>query len=339
MNEKFSKAVSGRPQKVPPIWMMRQAGRYHKHYQRLKEKYTFLELCKTPELAAEVALGPIQDFDFDVAILFSDLLFPLEALGFGLDYAPGPVLDRRLSLDVIQKFRSLPEALSQLEFQRLAMRCTREVLPKDKSLIGFIGGPWTLFTYALEHGHTGHLFEAKSSSSLFVEFQKSVIPLLRENIRLQLEGGAEVVMILDTAAGELSPTLFRAWLQEDIVNLCRTFPGQVGYYSKGTNLDHVRELMGQDVVAGFGFDHRVDLPGFFGHCRGFLQGNFDQVLLFSEGAEFGRRLDEFLEPFKNMPIEKRRGWVCGLGHGVLPKTPEINVKRCVERVREVLDHA
>ena len=96
-NEKFRNAVNNIPQKVPPIWFMRQAGRYHSHYQNLRKKYSFVQLCKTPELAAEVAMGPINDFDYDVAILSSDILFPLESLGLELDYAPGPVFNRFLN--------------------------------------------------------------------------------------------------------------------------------------------------------------------------------------------------------------------------------------------------
>ena len=102
-NKKFSNAINNFPQKVPPIWFMRQAGRYHSHYQQLRKINSFVELCKTPELAAEVAMGPIDDFDYDVAILFSDILFPLESLGLKLDYAPGPIFDRFLKKEDLTK--------------------------------------------------------------------------------------------------------------------------------------------------------------------------------------------------------------------------------------------
>src|SRR5215213_2056337 len=96
-NERFQNARERRPQDIPPVWFMRQAGRYHKHYQALRKQHGFMELCKDPALAAEVALGPIQDFDFDVSILFSDLLFPLEAMGMGLSYDPAPKLEWQLT--------------------------------------------------------------------------------------------------------------------------------------------------------------------------------------------------------------------------------------------------
>src|SRR5213083_1500755 len=122
-NQRFQNALARRPQPVPPIWLMRQAGRYHKHYQALRAKHSFMDLCKQPELAAEVALGPVLDFDFDTAILFSDLLFPLEALGMGLEYTDhGPQLGWQLDQDSILRLRSIDDAWPQLMFQGEALR-------------------------------------------------------------------------------------------------------------------------------------------------------------------------------------------------------------------------
>src|SRR5438270_13960784 len=161
-NARFQNALARRAQATPPIWLMRQAGRYHKHYQALRAKYSFMDLCKRPELAAEVALGPVLDFDFDAAILFSDLLFPLEALGMGLEYTDqGPELGWRLNEKNIAQLRSIEEAWPSLLFQGEALRATRERLPNGRSLIGFVGGPWTLFAYAVEGSHSGTLAASK----------------------------------------------------------------------------------------------------------------------------------------------------------------------------------
>src|SRR6266567_8070223 len=150
-NLRFQNALARTPQPTPPIWLMRQAGRYHRHYQALRQKHSFMELCKEPDLAAEVALGPVLDFDFDAAILFSDLLFPLEALGMGLEYTErGPQLGWKLEEKTFLRLRSMKEAWPQLLFQGEAVRATRERLSKDRSLIGFVGGPWTLIVYAVE---------------------------------------------------------------------------------------------------------------------------------------------------------------------------------------------
>jgi uroporphyrinogen decarboxylase len=129
----FQRALAGEAQSVPPIWLMRQAGRYHRAYQVLRQQHGFEELCRQPELAAEVAMGPIRDFDFDAAILFSDLLFPLDALGMSLSYASGPPqLDGPLDADRIARFRSLDEALPRLRFQADAMSLTRRMLPPER---------------------------------------------------------------------------------------------------------------------------------------------------------------------------------------------------------------
>lgn len=334
---KFQAAVQLKEQKVPPIWFMRQAGRYHRHYQKLKEKHDFLELCKVPELAAEVAMGPIEDFDFDAAILFSDLLFPLEALGMGLTYAPGPILDRQLTPADLQHLRPLEEAVGHLEFQKTAVKLTRERLPKNKSLIGFVGGTFTLFAYAVAGAHDGNLLLAKTQLEFYKQFGEVILPLLERNIQLQLEGGAELVMIFDTAAGEVSPPILQNYIAPQLARLAARFPKKLGYYSKGTHRSHLMNTVFADMNwAGFGVDHKWNVPGLLRDLpEFFIQGNFDQALLFSEPADLQKRMTEYLRPFLEMPDPSRKGWVCGLGHGVLPKTPEDNVRRFVATVREV----
>ena len=394
---RFQSALARRSQSTPPIWLMRQAGRYHKHYQALREKYSFMDLCKRPELAAEVALGPVLDFDFDAAILFSDLLFPLEALGMGLEYTEnGPQLEWQLNEQTISQLRSVEEAWPHLLFQGDAVHATRERLPSSRSLIGFIGGPWTLFAYAVEGSHKGSLIESKKLIALFPRFCEVMVPLLARSIELQLNSGAELVMIFDTAAGELSPNVFKAEIMPQlrvltekvsfeslpkeprsgemfIENQNELPPGSsfrsetdsafahkwaqredgsdrfykhriptgffpeasVGYYSKGTQPAHLRQaLFTEGGFAGIGVDHRWDLREAFDlFPNGFVQGNFDQALLLCERNELRRHLDYYLAPLAELP---RTGWICGLGHGVLPGTPEDNVKLFVDAVREVM---
>lgn len=337
-NLKFENALKGKAQPTPPVWMMRQAGRYHRHYQALRAKHSFMELCKRPELAAEVAYGPIADFDFDVSILFSDLLFPLEVLGMGLEYLDtGPRLGWSLDRESLVKLVDPKLAVRGLEFQAEALEQTRRRLPVDKSLIGFVGGPWTLYVYAVEGCHSGSLTRAKSQPDLYRAFCEKLVPLLEMNIRLQLEAGAEVVMIFDTAAGELAPGMFRELVAKDLESLFAKFPGRIGYYSKGTQPAHFAGgWLARSDLAGFGVDHRWDLASVLREKRtGFVQGNFDQSLLFLEAREFEATLRNFLAPIAKLSLEERAGWVCGLGHGVLPKTPEENVRSFVRIVREV----
>lgn len=338
MNTKFQNALKRIPQAVPPVWFMRQAGRYHSHYQGLRANHSFMDLCKKPELAAEVARGPVAEFDFDVSILFSDILFPLEALGMGLDYTDhGPQLGFKLTPDTLKNLGPVDKAVQFMHFQKDAVQATRAVLPSNKSLIGFVGGPWTLFVYAVEGSHAGSLINSKKLAPMFPLFLEKMYPLLKENIRLQLEGGVEIVMIFDTAAGEVSPLFFQEWIQPVLVRLSQDYPGKIGYYSKGTQAVFFNQEFKNLPWAGQGFDHRCYLPECFNiQNKGFVQGNFDQSLLFMEDADFKSALKTFLAPMKAMTPEQRAGWVCGLGHGVLPKTPEKNVKLFVDTVREVL---
>lgn len=338
MNTLFQNALKRTPQAVPPIWFMRQAGRYHKHYQGLRAKHSFDEMCKNPSLAAEVALGPIADFDFDVSILFSDILFPLEALGMGLEYTDhGPRLGFKLDPETINKLGDVDSAVDFMSFQKQAVIQTRQILPANKSLIGFVGGPWTLFVYAVEGSHAGSLINSKVLVPLFPKFLEKMYPLLKRNIQLQLDGGVEVVMVFDTAAGEVSPMFFQEWIQPVLAKLSQDFPGKIGYYSKGTQPVFFNDAFKALPWAGQGFDHRCYIPDSFKvQNKGFVQGNFDQSLLFADPADFKKALHTFLAPMKDMSLEQRAGWVCGLGHGVLPKTPEENVRTFVQTVREVL---
>lgn len=334
-NARFRNALARVPQATPPIWLMRQAGRYHRHYQELRRQFSFMDLCKQPQLAAQVALGPVMDFDFDAAILFSDLLFPLEALGMGLEYTDaGPQLGWKLTRETIANAATLDQAWPHLLFQGDAVRATRELLPSDKSLIGFVGGPWTLFVYAVEGTHK-HVETAVKELRLFERFCEKLVPLLVRNIENQIENGAEVVMIFDTAAGELSPDTFKREVVPQLDRLAGSFPSRLGYYSKATNRDHLDSRFFTDGAwAGIGIDHNWAMQEALEMFpKGFVQGNFDQHLLLSDRDEFKRHLANFLDPLLK---HDRTGWICGLGHGVLPKTPEENVRLFVNTVRGVL---
>lgn len=342
-NTKFANALRGIEQDCPPVWFMRQAGRYHQHYQGLRSRHSFVELCKNPELASEVALGPIRDFDFDVSILFSDLLFPLEAFGMGLVYEPGPILSFTLDETKLEQFCSPEEAATKLTFQGEAARLTRQKLPREKSLIGFVGGTWTLFTYAVEGAHKGGMEKSKRRLGLYRAFCERMVPLLKLNIADQIRGGAEVVMIFDTSAGELDPDLFQEIVVPSLRDLTRAFPGKIGYYAKGIQSAHLRNpVFRSEELVGIGYDHRWDLREVLvsrnevAHRRsGFVQGNFDQSLMFLDSAEFEARALKYLTNIKGIGTENRIGWVAGLGHGVLPGTPEDHVRRYVQLVREV----
>jgi uroporphyrinogen decarboxylase len=321
--------------------MMRQAGRYHRHYQGLRARHGFMSLCKDPALAAEVALGPVVDFDFDVAILFSDLLFPLEALGMGLDYDAGPPrLGFRLDADSLQRLRGPREALPALEFQREAMAATRARLPPDKSLVGFVGGAWTLLGYAVEGSHKGGLLRTRTlAPTLAGAFNDRLLPLLEGNVRLQIEGGAEAVLLLDTAAGDLPLDEWTRWALPAVESLAAAFPWRLGYYMRGASPAHWAALRAAGLpLAGIGFDAALSVSAALEDRRaGFVQGNFDQEAMALPEPAFREALERWLAPLRSITPSARRGWVCGVGHGLTPRAREENVRAFVKTIREQLE--
>ena len=340
MNLRFQNALKRIPQTVPPIWLMRQAGRYQRRYQALRQKYSFVELCKHPEVAAEVACGAVLDFDYDVAILFSDLLFPLEAMGIPLEYGDGgPRLGFQVDQGTLAKLRCDEEACQMLAFQAQAVAATRAQLASDKSLIGFVGAPFTLFAYACEGKHSDRLKTTKSRLSLYGGFCEILMPLLDWTIERQLSSGAEVVMMFDTAAGELSPQIYSALTVPLLSAVARRFPKRIGYYARGVTEAHYQAIASlRPELAGIGVDHRFNITQALSQAtHGFVQGNFDEALIWQPGDMFSGELKRYLEPLRELTPSERNGWVCGLGHGVLPQTPEDNVKKFVDYVREVFD--
>ena len=338
---RFVGTLEGVAHDVPPVWCMRQAGRYQQSYQALRQRHTFEDLCRDPDLSARVARNAVEEFDFDAAILFSDLLFHLDAIGLGVQYDDGgPRLARRLDETMLPHLPSVDEAAARLEFQAEAVAATRRVLPDTTGLIGFVGGPWTLFVYAIEGTHAGSLMRAKAALPLYRRFADLMVPLLARTARAQLDAGADVVMVLDTAAGEVSPDVFRRFLAPDLKALAHAVPDQLGYYARAFHPAHFGDAPGQfGPWAGVGFDWRWHLPDVLAGParRGFVQGNFDPALLAQlSGDDLRDAILRFLEPIAALSSDARRGWICGLGHGILPATPEANVRQFVHVVRDHL---
>lgn len=339
----FRAALARQNDERPPVWFMRQAGRYHSHYRKLRERHSFIELCKRPEIATEVTMGPVDAFDFDAAILFSDLLFPLEVMGMPLDYTPGPALGWYLSQPAdLARFNGNGAGVDGLAFQAQALRAIRAQLPNSKGLIGFVGGPLTLFFYAAEGAHKGKLASARAGliDGRYAGFCERLTPLLAQNMAQQWNADIDCLAILDTVAGELAPEEFADYVVPQLGALLREFQrlcpdGKVLYYSKGTDARHWRQLRGL-ALAGIGIDWRssmVEALAEFGD-RWAIQGNFDPEALLLPEADFLRAAESFFAPLRELPPALRRGWICGLGHGVLPSTPERHVQVFIDLQRE-----
>jgi uroporphyrinogen decarboxylase len=335
-NKKFFNALENIPQPTPPIWFMRQAGRYHSHYQNLKTKNSFVELCKTPSLAAETALGPIESFDFDVAILFSDILFPLESLGMELTYSPGPKFGNCLTEESYKKVFKNKFDINSLSFQGEALQRTLEVLPEDKSLIGFVGGPCTLLAYAMGLNKiSGNL---KISDFQWRVLNDVLIPTISENIEMQLSAGAELIMIFDSSAHLLGTDDFTKYIEKMFDQIFTKFSKKIGYYAKDyIDYDAIISLNGSKgaCLAGVGIDSKEPLTKYFTQSRDyFIQGNFDEKKMLLPNDSMKLELEKYINGLSNFTDQQRAGWICGLGHGILKETPEENVKTFVKMIRE-----
>ena len=337
MNKRFHNALNQVPQPIPPIWFMRQAGRYHTHYQGLRKKYSFETLCKNPELATEVACGPINDFDYDVAILFSDILFPLELFDLELSYNPGPKFGNYLGPSDVKKKVEESRVEEHLQFQSEAMSLTKNRLPKDKSLVGFIGGPWTIISYGL------NLNRESAVDVLLVEpfiekiLYDKLIPILKKNIEMQIHAGAEIVYIFDTNSKQLTENYFiDRYLK--VVNevLFKSFPNRIAYFSK--NEAFYNQSILQENFKGLSGKVFPMEEGFCSYLKetkeGFVQGNFSPISLLKPHEDYLTDFNLFLTKMKGLSVSERSGWICSLSHGVLPKTPEINVRHFIQTIRE-----
>lgn len=340
----FQSAIRRQNDSRPPVWFMRQAGRYHSHYQKLREKHSFIDLCKKPEVACEATLGPIRDFGFDAAILFSDLLFPLEVMGMGLKYEEGPKLDWHLRAPKDLEYLGGGAKLAQgLQFQGEAMKLIRAALPADKGLLGFVGGPATLYCYAVEGTHSGELRSAREGfeDGRYDAFVERLLDLLAENMAIQARAGADTIAVLDTCGGEFSPEIYRERIVPALGRLYEKFqklmPGHpLAYYSKGTGPAHWKAL--RDLPLSYvGIDWNHDIAEVLREhgSQWAIQGNVDPHWLFLDSAELEKRLREVFARVQALPATTRRGWICGLGHGVLPKTPESNVRLFLKLQHEI----
>lgn len=337
------KALGRVNDECPPIWFMRQAGRYHDHYQNLKKKHSFIELCKDPKLASEVTRGPIEDFDFDAAILFSDLLFPLEAMGMGLEYSPGPQLGWHLEHpDQLGQLRGGKELAQFMNFQGEALQEIRTWLSPAKGLIGFVGAPLTLYFYAAAGSHKGDLTPAHKGleDGRFEGFVEKLMDLLAENMALQARAGADAIAVFDTCAGELTPEVYGQKAVPALSAVLDRFRAShphtpLIYYSKKTGPQHWSHLESLPIQClGIDWNHSLaeTLKRFEGQFA--IQGNIDPDWLFLQPAELEMKVRAVFDSVQALPHQTRRGWVCGLGHGVLPKTPTENVRRVIQLHRE-----
>ncbi len=326
---------------TPPIWFMRQAGRYHSHYQQLRKSYRFLDLCRNAEVSAEAAMGPIEDFDFDAGILFSDILFPIEAMGVSLDFNPAPQLGRLLrSADDLSHYNPVQDVRDFFGFQGEALRVLRKRLPASKGLIGFVGGPLTLYQFAVEGSGKTEFATAGLRDGRFAGFMERLLPMLAENMAIQAEAGIDCMAVLDSSAGIMPLALYQQHYLPYLKTLLEMFRQKcphtpVLYYSKGTNREWWNLLEGLPIQ-GLGVDYHHPLPPtlaeFSSHYA--IQGNIPPEWMNLEWNALEPKLREVFGSMKALPPAQRNGWICGLGHGIQPAAKEENVRNFMKLTRE-----
>jgi len=316
----FENALKRADNPCPPIWMMRQAGRYQRSYREMKESWTFEQMCKLPRLATDVAMLPIDEFDFDVAILFSDILFHLEGLGLPLSFNPGPKFEWNVDEDNWVDYKDINKAIDFLKFQTKAIEQTRDRLYYKKGLVGFVGGPWTILNYAIGD-------EEVSDEFKHMYLKDVLVPLLRASIKKQLEAGADCVMIFDSGLHNIHKNYFDKQYCKLLKDLQSA--GKTAYYSRTLPYNSLQKVIDLGF-AGIGVDSTQDLNKTLQKVNnGFVQGNFDEKLLLLDSEQILRyEIKKWLDT-----IEDTTGWVCGLGHGILKETPPRNVTTFVETVR------
>lgn len=322
-----------------PVWLMRQAGRYMPEYRRLREKYTILEIIKTPELACEVTLQPIHAFDLDAAIIFADILPPLEGMGLKLDFvkSEGPAIHNPIrTADDVARLRVTPPE-ECLWFTLEAIKLARaELDQRGLPLIGFSGAPFTLAAYAVEGGSSRNYLAVKGmmmgASRLWHSFMEKLSEVVGHYLLAQAKAGAQVLQVFDSWVGQVSPEDYRQHVSPYTRNAIEIARGAgVPIIHFGTDTSGMLELLrdaGGDVI---GVDWRIDLDTAWqrlGHHVA-VQGNLDPVALLAPWLDLQTRAQKVLDQAGGSA-----GHIFNLGHGILPETPVDNVRRLVDFVHE-----
>jgi len=331
--------LAGRRQAIPPVWMMRQAGRYLPEYRAVREKAGgFLDLCFDPDLAAEVSLQPVRRFGFDAAILFSDILVVPLALGRKVWFVEGegPRLEPLTDAKALLSVRGEADANVLAPIYETVRR-VKAALDAETALIGFCGAPWTVATYMIAGQGTADQAPAKNLAAREPQAFQYVIDCLVDAsvdyLVKQLEAGADVVQIFDTWAGSLPVEDFERWCVQPtkrmVAKLRAKKPGArvIGFpRGAGRNIPRYVDETGVNAVSlESGIDRSFARDQI--QSRVPVQGNVDPLALLEGGAALDREVDEVLQMLGSGPL------IFNLGHGILPQTPIAHVERMLKRVR------
>ncbi len=335
-NSAFMKACRRQKTDFTPIWIMRQAGRFSRHYRAVRASLSFLELCKSPQISSEVTLMAVDQLGVDAAIIFSDILLILEPLGINITYtkSDGPrvlnPLRTKKGIENIRKFET-----DELDFMFEALRITRRALKPEIPLLGFAGAPFTLASYAIEGGASRNFEITKSLMYKDPELWNRIMSVITDAtikyLNRQAKEGADAVQVFDSWIGCLSPEDYKTYVFPHMKKLFSEIDKDTPSIHFGTGTSSLLGLMKQAGGTVIGFDWRVDIDrawkdiGY--NCP--VQGNLDPIVLFSTPSIIRKKVKELLGKVKG-----RKGHIFNLGHGVLPGTPPDNVLALIDAVHE-----
>jgi len=336
-NSLLLRACKALPMDRTPVWLMRQAGRYMAEYRAVRKNHSLIEICKKPSLAAEVTITAAEILKVDAAIIFADLLLPLEVMGlpFRFSAGEGPVVEQPVrTREDVARLRT--DSAADLGYVSEAVRLVATHFGATLPVIGFCGAPFTLASYMIEGGGSRHYVKTKTmmhaEPQLFDELLAKIVSVTAEYAAEQVRAGADVIQVFDSWVGCLSPHDYRQHVlprARDLVRKLKKTGAPVIYFGTDTaTLLSAMQETGADVI---GLDWRVPLDQGWAELedRGGVQGNLDPVVLFSSRKQVEAGARDVLDRAAGRP-----GHIFNLGHGILPETPVENVKALVSFVQE-----
>ncbi|MGA7683912.1 MAG: uroporphyrinogen decarboxylase [Terriglobales bacterium] len=336
-NSLFVRAAKAQPTERTPIWLMRQAGRYMAEYRAVRKQYSLIEICKKPQVAAQVTIEAAEILGVDAAIIFADLLLPLEVMGMPFHFAAGegPKIETPIrSAEDIKKLRT--DRAGELGYVAEAVKLVCRHFGDRLPVIGFCGAPFTLASYMIEGGSSRNYIHTKkmmySAPDAWNELMTKLVAVTSEYSAEQVRAGADTIQIFDSWVGCLSVEDYRRYVLPHSTALVRRLQKTgVPIIYFGTDSATLLPSMQETGAEVIGLDWRIPLDEGWKRLgyRGAVQGNLDPVLLFAEWKEVKTRAEDILRHAGG-----RAGHIFNLGHGILPETPVENVKALSEFVRE-----
>jgi len=336
-NSLFVRAAKAQPIERTPVWFMRQAGRYMAEYRAIRKQYSLIEICTKPEVAAQVTVEAAEILKVDAAIIFADLLLPLEVMGLPFHFAAGegPKIEKPVrTAEDIAGLRT--DRAADLGYVSEAVKLVCKHFGEKLPVIGFCGAPFTLASYMIEGGGSRHyLFTKKmmySAPAAWNELMKKLVAVTAEYSSEQVRAGADTIQIFDSWVGCLSVEDYRRYVLphvKDLVKRVQKSGAPVIYF--GTDSSTLLPSMQETNAEVIGLDWRIPLDTGWQSLglKGAVQGNLDPVLLFADWKELKKRAEDILRLAAGRP-----GHIFNLGHGILPETPVQNVKALCDFIRE-----